>query len=70
MKSTFIFKSAVQYGCRTGWMQDRTDQMQNRLYTGQDGCRTGRMQDRTDAVHAGQVRCETGWIQNRSDAVQ
>ena len=51
-------------------MQDRTDQMQNRLHTGQDGCRTGRMQDRTDAVHAGQVRCETGWIQNRSDAVQ
>ena len=57
LKTTFILKSVVQDGCRTGWIQDRSDagqiryrtgRMQDRTDAGQDGCRTGRMKDRTD----------------------
>ena len=38
-------------GCRTGRMQDRTGEMQDRKNSGQEGCRTGCIQDRRDAGH-------------------
>ena len=64
----------LQYdGCRSGWMQDRSDAGQDSCWTvnsmnaEQGGCRTGRMQYRTDA---GQIICRTGRMQDRSDAEQ
>ena len=58
--------SNLQYRTDAGQDRCRTDQMQDRLDTGQDGCstcRTGKMQDRMDTEH---VWCSTVRMQDRS----